>query len=106
MRENQRCMISFFQFCNHFLFWVASWSIKILIALWEKYCHYLLITMQGDRFASCENIVSWSQTSSLHPLRTPIRIIILDVRLKKDYFMGLLPSLHQRQCKIFDEMLL
>ena len=29
------------------------------------YCHYPLITTQGDRFTSCENIVSRSQTSSL-----------------------------------------
>ena len=29
-----------------------------------KYCNYPLTT-QGDRFASCENIVSRSQTSSL-----------------------------------------
>ena len=35
--------------------------------LWEKYCNYPLTTTLGDRFASCENIVSWSQTSSLPP---------------------------------------
>ena len=30
--------------------------------------NYPLTTTQGDRFASCENIVSRSQTSSLPPL--------------------------------------
>ena len=35
--------------------------------LWEKYCNYPLTTTLGDRFASCENIVSRSQTSSLPP---------------------------------------
>ena len=33
--------------------------------LFRKYCNYLLTTTQGDCFASCENIFSWSQTSSL-----------------------------------------
>ena len=35
--------------------------------LWEKYCNYPLTTTLGDRFASCENILSRSQTSSLPP---------------------------------------
>lgn len=34
---------------------------------WEKYCNYPPTTTKGDRFASCENIVPWSQTSSLAP---------------------------------------
>ena len=34
----------------------------------SKYCNYPLTTTRGDRFASCENIVSTSQTSSLSPL--------------------------------------
>ena len=33
--------------------------------LWKKYRNYPLTTMQGDRLASCENIVSLSQTLSL-----------------------------------------
>ena len=32
-----------------------------------KYCNYPLTTTLGDRFASCENTVSRSQTLSLHP---------------------------------------
>ena len=36
-----------------------------------KYCNYPLTTTQGDRFASCENIVSRSQTSSLPPTPRP-----------------------------------
>ena len=35
--------------------------------LWEKHCNYSLPTTRGDHFASCENIVSRSQTSSLSP---------------------------------------
>ena len=38
--------------------------------LWEKYCNFPLTTTRGDRFASCENIVSRSQTSSLPPPRS------------------------------------
>ena len=37
--------------------------------LWEKHCNYLMTTTQGDRFASCENIVSRSQNSSSPPGR-------------------------------------
>ena len=33
----------------------------------RKYCNYPLTTMQRHRFASCETIVSLSQTSSLPP---------------------------------------
>ena len=36
-------------------------------SLCEKYCNYLLTTTQSDRFASCENFVSLSQTSSIPP---------------------------------------
>ena len=36
-------------------------------SLCEKYCNYLLTTTQSDRFASCENFVFLSQTSSLPP---------------------------------------
>ena len=39
-------------------------------SLQNIHCNYLLTTTQGDRFASCENVVSCSQTSSLslpHP---------------------------------------
>ena len=35
--------------------------------LWEKHCNYLMTTTQGDRFASCENIVSRSKNSSSPP---------------------------------------
>lgn len=35
--------------------------------LWEKHCNYLMTTTQGDRFGSCENIVSRSQNSSSPP---------------------------------------
>ena len=38
-------------------------SIKIFTV--GKNCHYPLTTTQGDRFTSCENIVSCSQISSL-----------------------------------------
>ena len=37
-----------------------------------KKCNYPLTTAQGDRFASCENIVSRSQTSSLPPPPAPV----------------------------------
>ena len=48
----------------------ASKKSENIILLWEKYCNYPLTTTLGDRFASCENIVSRSQTSSLPPLVT------------------------------------
>ena len=43
----------------------ASKKSENIILLWEKYCNYPLTTTLGDRFGSCENIVSRSQTSSL-----------------------------------------
>ena len=46
---------------------LASKKSKNIILLWEKYCNYPLTTTLGDRFASCENIDSRSQTSSLPP---------------------------------------
>ena len=60
-------------FFNFLIIFSAGWLLDLSkYLLWEKYYHYLLsadngdqITMQGDRFASCENIVSRSQTSSL-----------------------------------------
>ena len=63
-------ILFFFQFFKHFSFplpvrFLLLKSLKIL--LWEKYCNYPLTTKQCDRFASCENIVSRSQTSSLPP---------------------------------------
>ena len=55
-------MIVLFQFFNHFLCRFASRFYQ------NNYCgkntNYPLTTKQGDRFASCENIVSRSQTSS------------------------------------------
>ena len=55
-------------FFNFLIIFSAEWLLDLTkYLLWEKYCHYLLITVQGDRFASCENIVSRSQTSSLPP---------------------------------------
>ena len=39
--------------------------------LWKKYRNYPLTTTQGDHLASCENIVSLSQTLSL-PAPTPV----------------------------------
>ena len=43
-------------------------NISLNILLWEKYCNYPLTTTQSDScFASCENMVSPSQTSSLPP---------------------------------------
>ena len=41
---------------------VGNGPLKYLLC--EKYCNYLLTTTQSDRFASCENFVSLSQTSS------------------------------------------
>ena len=46
---------------------LASKKSKNIILLWKKYCNYPLTTTLGDRFASCENIDSRSQTSSLPP---------------------------------------
>ena len=62
----------FFQSFKHFWFplsvrFLLLKSLKVLFLLWEKYRNYALTTTLGDRFASCENIVSRSQTSSLPP---------------------------------------
>ena len=42
-------------------------------ASWERYCNYPLTITQADRFASCENTVSRSQTSFLPPPPPPPR---------------------------------
>ena len=52
----------------------------------EKYCNYPLTTTQGVRLASCENIVSRSQTSSLPPRQvviylTSIKIVVVVKKL-------------------------
>ena len=64
MQEKQRCMILFFQFFNHFVCRFASRYCQKCL-LWEKHCNCPLTTTQSDRFASYENIVSRSHTSSL-----------------------------------------
>ena len=51
---------------------LASKKSKNIILLWGKYCNYPLTITLGDRFVSCENIVSRSQTLSLPPLATPM----------------------------------
>ena len=55
-------MHDIFKVFGHFLCRVISSAL-----LWKKYSNYPLTTTQGDRFASCENIVSRSQNSSLPP---------------------------------------
>ena len=70
MQERQRCMILFFFNFKAFLISSAGSllaSKKSNYLLWEKHCNYSLPTTRGDHFASCENIVSRSQTSSLSP---------------------------------------
>ena len=68
MQEKQRCMILLvFNFLKAFLISSAGSFLASKRSLWEKYCNYPLTTTQGDLFASCENIVSRSQTSSLPP---------------------------------------
>ena len=72
MQEKQRCMILFFSIFQAFLIssagsLLASKKSKNIYC-GEK-CNYPLTLTQGDRFASCENIVCQSQTSSLPPLR-------------------------------------
>ena len=62
-KNKHAAMILFFQLLNYFLCWLTS---KIFTL--GKYCNYLLTTMQGDRLASYENIVSQSQAFSLSPL--------------------------------------
>ena len=50
--------------------WLTYYRFSLLkYLLREKYCNYPLTSQQGDRFASCENILSRFQTSSLlaHP---------------------------------------
>ena len=49
---------------------VGNGPLKYLLC--KKYCYYLLTTTQSDRFASCENFVSLSQTSSIRPWNKPI----------------------------------
>ena len=57
----------------------VRFSLVLKYLLWEKNCNYPLTTTQGDRFASCENIVSRFQTSSLPPpLPSPAKISVLD----------------------------
>ena len=72
MQEKQRCMILFFPIFKAFLISSAGSllaSIKSLKNIYcGKKCNYPQTTTQGDRFASCENIVSRSQTSSLPSL--------------------------------------
>ena len=52
-------MIVLFQFFNHFLCRFASRFYQNIYC--GKNTNYPLTTKQGDRFASCENIVSRSQ---------------------------------------------
>ena len=56
-------MIVLFQFFNHFLCRFASRFYQNIYC--GKNTNYPLTTKQNDRFASCANIVSRSQTSSL-----------------------------------------
>ena len=49
-----------------------------------KYWNYPLTTTLGDRFASCENIVSWSQTSSLPPPPRPTPDLLYSDRFHKE----------------------
>ena len=58
---------------NHaftYTYWIISSACSILTyknIYVEKYCNFPLTTTQGDRFASCENVVPRSQTSPLPP---------------------------------------
>ena len=70
MQEKQRCMILFFSNFQSFLLWVR-FSLLLKYLLWEKYYNYPLTITQGDHFASCANIVSRSQTSSLLRIAPP-----------------------------------
>ena len=69
-KKNKDAWYYVFQFFKHFWF---PQPIRFLLLksltqlLREKYCNYPLTTTRGDRFVSCENIVSRSQTSSLPP---------------------------------------
>ena len=61
-------MILCFSIFKHFWFPLPVRSLLLKSQnhlLWEKYCNYPLTATWCDRFVSCENIVSRSQTSSL-----------------------------------------
>ena len=73
-------MIVLFQFFNHFLCRFASRFYQNIYC--GKNTNYPLTTKRGDRFASCENIVSRSQTSSPPPPPIP-RVKSLVQRAKK-----------------------
>ena len=45
----------------------GSFLASEIFTMYKIHCNYPLTTMQGDRFASCENIGSRYQTSSLPP---------------------------------------
>ena len=51
-------MILFFQFFNNFLCRFASLFCQNIYCGKKKNCYYPLTTTQGDRSASCENVVS------------------------------------------------
>ena len=63
--KNKLGITLFFQLLNYFFFWFSFSPLRYL--LWEKYRNYPLTTTQGDRLASCENIVSRTR-SRLSPL--------------------------------------
>ena len=85
MQEKQRWMILFFQFFNHFVCRFASRYCQKCL-LWEKHCNCPLTTTQIDRFASYENIVSRSHTSSL-PAPPPAPVPRLPARYTWMYFV-------------------
>ena len=62
MREKQKAMILFFQLLNGSFLACKTFTLG-------KYYNYTTIDQnaRGDRFASCENIVPQSQTSSQPP---------------------------------------
>jgi len=70
MRGKQKAMIYFF--FNYCLISSAGSLLAFKIFTLGKYCHYPLTTKQGDRFASCENIVSRSKIP--HP---PLEVALL-----------------------------
>ena len=65
----------FFTFFNHFLCRFASSFYQNIYC--GKNTNYQLTTKQGDRFASCENVVSRSQTSSLPPFQMYLKSFII-----------------------------
>ena len=69
--KNKLGIILFFQLLNYFFFWLCFSPLKYL--LWEKYRNYPLTTTQGDRLASCENIVSRTRPRLSPLLRHAIR---------------------------------